>query len=84
MATVPPKMVSGMIRPLHASINSHGDSRYKAPELHAAAELGGNAEDYLVLLKVLYSEHSMRLNFIVHREDLTLGRFDRIYCIYDY
>ncbi|CAB5689653.1 MULTISPECIES: DUF1963 domain-containing protein [Aeromonas] len=67
-----------------ASINSHGDSRYKAPELHAAAELGGNAEDYLVLLKVLYSEHSMRLNFIVHREDLTLGRFDRIYCIYDY
>lgn len=67
-----------------ASINSHGDSRYKAPELHAAAELGGNAEDYLVLFKVLYSEHSMRLNFIVHREDLTLGRFDRIYCIYDY
>ncbi|WP_421164148.1 DUF1963 domain-containing protein [Aeromonas dhakensis] len=67
-----------------ASINSHGDSRYKAPELHAAAELGGNAEDYLVLLKVLYSEHSMRLSFIVHREDLTLGRFDRIYCIYDY
>ncbi|WP_426697451.1 DUF1963 domain-containing protein [Aeromonas hydrophila] len=67
-----------------ASINSHGDSRYKAPELHAAAELDGNAEDYLVLLKVLYSEHSMRLNFIVHREDLALGRFDRIYCIYDY
>ncbi|MFM4858684.1 DUF1963 domain-containing protein [Aeromonas hydrophila] len=66
------------------SINGHGDSRYKAPELHAAAELGGNAEDYLVLLKVFYGEHSMRLNFIIHRENLALGRFDRIYCIYDY
>ena len=67
-----------------ASINGHGDSRYQAPELHAAAELGGNAEDYLVLLKVLYSEHSMWLNFIVHRENLALGRFDRVYCIYDF
>lgn len=66
-----------------ASINGHGDSRYKAPELHAAAELGGNAEDYLVLLKVVYSEHSMRLNFIIHRDDLALGQFERIYCIYD-
>ncbi|MDT3336443.1 DUF1963 domain-containing protein [Shewanella sp. SP1S1-7] len=67
-----------------ASINGHGDSRYKAPELHAAAELGGNAEDYLVLFKVVYSEHSMQLNFIIHRDDLALGKFDRIYCIYDY
>ncbi|MFV0596430.1 DUF1963 domain-containing protein [Shewanella sp.] len=66
-----------------ASINGHGDSRYKAPELHAAAELGGNAEDYLVLLKVVYSEHSMRLNFIIHRDDLASGKFERIYCIYD-
>ncbi|MEL4340725.1 DUF1963 domain-containing protein [Shewanella xiamenensis] len=66
-----------------ASINGHGDSRYKAPELHAAAELGGNAEDYLVLLKVIYSEHSMRLNFIIHRDDLVSGKFERIYCIYD-
>ncbi|MCG9964089.1 DUF1963 domain-containing protein [Shewanella cutis] len=67
-----------------ASINGHGDSRYKAPELHAAAELGGNAEDYLVLLKVVYSEHSMQLNFIIHRDDLASGKFERIYCIYDY
>lgn len=67
-----------------ASINGHGDSRYKAPELHAAAELGGNAEDYLVLFKVVYSEHSMQLNFIIHQADLKLGKFDRIYCIYDY
>lgn len=67
-----------------ASINGHGDSRYKAPELHAAAELGGNAEDYLVLLKVVYSEHSMQLNFIIHRDDLASGQFERIYCIYDY
>lgn len=66
-----------------ASINDHGDSRYKAPELHAAAELGGNAEDYLVLLKVVYSEHSMQLNFIIHRDDLASGKFERIYCIYD-
>ncbi len=66
-----------------ASINGHGDSRYKAPELHAAAELGGNAEDYLVLLKVIYSEHSMQLNFIIHRDDLASGKFERIYCIYD-
>ena len=66
-----------------ASINGHGDSRYKAPELHAAAELGGNAEDYLVLFKAVYSEHSMQLNFIIHRDDLALGKFDRIYCIYD-
>lgn len=67
-----------------ASINGHGDSRYKAPELRAAAELGGNAEDYLVLFKVVYSEHSMQLNFIIHRDDLALEKFDRIYCIYDY
>ncbi|WP_133179250.1 DUF1963 domain-containing protein [Shewanella decolorationis] len=67
-----------------ASINGHGDSRYKAPEFHAAAELGGNAEDYLVLLKVVYSEHSMQLNFIIHRDDLASGQFERIYCIYDY
>ena len=66
-----------------ASINGHGDSRYKAPELHAAAELGGNAEDYLVLFKAVYSEHSMQLNFIIHRDDLALGKFERIYCIYD-
>ncbi|WP_330149875.1 DUF1963 domain-containing protein [Shewanella xiamenensis] len=66
-----------------ASINGHGDSRYKAPELHAEAELGGNAEDYLVLLKVIYSEHSMQLNFIIHRDDLASGKFERIYCIYD-
>ncbi|QYJ71120.1 DUF1963 domain-containing protein [Shewanella sp. FJAT-51649] len=66
-----------------ASINGHGDSRYKAPELHAATELGGNAEDYLVLFKAVYSEHSMQLNFIIHQADLALGKFDRIYCIYD-
>lgn len=67
-----------------ASINGHGDSRYKAPELRAAAELGGNAEDYPVLFKVVYSEHSMQLNFIIHRDDLASGQFERIYCIYDY
>lgn len=67
-----------------ACINSHGDSRYEAPEFHAAAELGRNAEDYLVLLKVVYSEHCNQLNFIIHRDDLASGQFDRIYCIYDY
>lgn len=67
-----------------ASINDYGFSQHEAPEFHAASALGGNAEDYLVLLKVRHSELNNELNYIIHRDDLALGKFDRIYCIYDY
>ncbi|HGY5237434.1 hypothetical protein [Aeromonas sp. 5HA1] len=63
-----------------ASINDYGFSQHEAPEFHAASALGGNTEYYLVLLKVRHSE----LNYIIHRDDLALGKFERIYCIYDY
>lgn len=71
-----------------ARINGCGFSQHELPELQAAQALGGDVEDYLVLLQVRLEGQFQwgdgTLNIIIHREDLAALRFERIFMVCDY
>ncbi|WP_323640687.1 DUF1963 domain-containing protein [Pectobacterium polonicum] len=71
-----------------ARVNGCGFSQHELPELQAAQQLGGEAQDWLVLFQVCldgqFQWDDGILNFIIHRTDLAAQRFDRVFMVCDY
>lgn len=71
-----------------ARVNGCGFSQHELPELQAAQQLGGEAQDWLVLFQVCldgqFQWDDGTLNFIIHRTDLAALRFDRVFLVCDY
>ncbi|WP_437215543.1 DUF1963 domain-containing protein [Pectobacterium sp. LFLA-215] len=71
-----------------ARVNGCGFSQHELPEWQAAQQLGGEAQDWLVLFQVCldgqFQWDDGTLNFIIHRTDLAALRFDRVFLVCDY
>lgn len=72
------------LKPHDFAINSYMFTQHESPELQAALDLRGNAEDWIILLKVSSAGDFQwcdagNLAFVIHKSDLAKGDFSQVF-----